>query len=267
VSVGDLNLARRPFVNGRPVTRLAVLLSLLALLLFLGNVYVYVSYVSGTGEKRAELDKVERQKANEERRIRELSERFARLDLASQNEQVDFLNEKIAERTFSWSQLFDRLSRLMPADVRLTRLSPHGVVDAQADRRRRGAPPPLRKKGQDDRVTLTIVGEAKSDAALLKFIDNLFSDATFLDPNLLQQTKEANKDVIKFDLRVGYLPRGLRVAPASPPPAGRRPAAPSMVRRSRPLTPLASTGETAKSPGVPHVGTARRRGAEGGEGR
>jgi len=215
VSAGGLNLARRPFVNGRPVTRVGLLLWLLGGLLLLGNVFVYVSYVAGTGEKRVELAKVEQQKQKAQREIAQLNDRFASLDLARQNEQVDFLNAKIAERTFAWSQLFDRLARLLPQDVRLTRLSPRGVVDTEVDRRRRGAPPPVsRKKGQaDDRVTLTIGGEAKSDQALLKFVDNLFADPAFLDPDLTQETKETAKDVIKFDLRVGYLPRGARQAP------------------------------------------------------
>jgi Tfp pilus assembly protein PilN len=202
-----MNLSRRPFVNGRPVARVAALLALLGGLLLLGNLYVYFSYVQGTGEKRAQLAQVEQQKEKERRQIAQLNERIATLDLARQNEQVDFLNEKIAERTFSWSQLFDRLAKLMPADVRLTRLSPHGIVDTEVDRRRRGAPPP-RKKATDDRVTLAIGGEAKSDQALLQFVDNLFADPAFIDPNLTQQTKEGGKDVIKFDLRVDYLPRG-----------------------------------------------------------
>jgi Tfp pilus assembly protein PilN len=246
VSAGGLNLARRPFVNGRPVTRVGLLLWLLGGLLLLGNVFVYVSYVAGTGEKRVELAKVVQQKETEQRTIAQLNDRFASLDLARQNEQVDFLNEKIAERTFSWSQLFDRLAKLMPADVRLTRLSPRGVVDTEVDRRRRGAPPP-RKKGQDDRVTLAIGGEAKSDQALLKFVDNLFADPAFLEPDLTQQTKEGGgKDVIKFDLRVGYLPRGVRsMSPASPT------IEPAPVLRR----PLASTdaGGTTRS-----AGTARR---------
>jgi len=222
VSAGNLNLSRRPFVNGRPVVRVALLLWLLGGLLLLGNVFVYLSYVAGTGEKRAQLARVERMKAEEQQRSRQLEDHFARLNLAGQNEQVDFLNEKIAERTFGWSQLFDRMSRLLPADVRLTRLSPRGVVDTQADRRRRGAPPP-RKKNQDGRVTLVINGESKSDQALLKFVDNLFADPAFSEPDLTHQSRENGKDVIKFDLRVGYLPRGFRaVLPPAVEAAGAR---------------------------------------------
>jgi Tfp pilus assembly protein PilN len=258
VSVDSLNLARRPFVNGRPVTRVALLLWLLGGLLLLGNVFVYLSYVAGTGEKRAQLAQVEKKKEEEERRARQLEDHFARLNLAGQNEQVDFLNEKISERTFGWSQLFDRMSRLLPADVRLTRLSPRGVVDLQADRRRRGAPVP-RKKPQDGRVTLVINGESKTDQALLKLVDNLFADPAFVDPNLLQQTRDEGKGVIRFDLRVEYLPRtaggiagggrGVTIEPAPMPPGSpgskRRTAVPQIA----PVQPLAS-GRAPVHPGV-----------------
>jgi Tfp pilus assembly protein PilN len=283
VSVGGLNLSRRPFVNGRPVTRVAVLLWLLGGLLLLGNAFVYISYVAGTGEKRAQLARVVQQKEKEQRMIRMTDDRFANLNLAAQNEQVDFLNEKISERTFGWSQLFDRMSRLLPTDVRLTRLSPHGVVDPQADRRRRGAPAP-KKKNPDGRVTLAINGESKSDAALLKFVDNLFADASFADPNLLQQTKDEGKGVIRFDLRVDYLPRGATRAVMIEPPAPRaggararhRTEVPEVKPQIKEVQPLASgrapvhPGAGVPGLGVPGVGVPpplSASGAEGGPGR
>jgi hypothetical protein len=194
-----------------------------------------------------------------------LNDRFANLNLANQNEQVDFLNEKIDERTFSWSLLLDRMSRLLPQDVRLTRMTPHGVVDSQSDRRRRGAPAPVRKKPQEGRVTLAINGEAKNDESLLRFVDNLFADPAFVEPDLLQETrqeaKEDGKIVIKFDLRVGYLPK----SPARPmvmsptgPRAHRRPVA-SMA----PMAPLASTDSTSSivptPPAAPVVSEVRPR--------
>ncbi len=252
MSVGGLNLSRRPFVNGRPVTRIALLLWLLGGLLLLGNVFVYMSYVSGTGEKRQKLAQVEQQKEKAQREIQQLNDRFANLNLAGQNEQVDFLNEKIDERTFSWSLLLDRMSRLLPQDVRLTRMTPHGVVDTQSDRRRRGGAPPPRKKPQDGQVTLAINGEAKDDESLLRFVDNLFADPAFVEPNLLQETKqeskEENKNVIKFDLRVGYLPK------ATSRPSAAAPDSRSHRRSLAPLAPLKPTAPEIR-PGEPMAGT------------
>lgn len=284
MSVGGLNLSRRPFVNGRPVTRIALLLWLLGGLLLLGNAFVYIPYVSGTGEKRKDLAAVEQKKEMEQRNIQQLNDRFANLNLAGQNEQVDFLNEKIDERTFSWSLLLDRMSRLLPQDVRLTRLTPHGVVDTQSDRRRRGAPVP-RKKPQDGRVTLAINGEAKDDESLLRFVDNLFADPAFVEPDLLQETKQETKDgtnsVIKFDLRVGYLPKSTaRQAVTAPesrshrrsvaPEAQMAPIAPMapmapITPGVGPVQPLASAGTpsrpAASASRVPRAGVPRGGGA------
>ena len=248
MSVGGLNLSRRPFVNGRPVTRVALFLWLLGALLLLGNVLIYISYVAGTGKKRQELAKVEQQKEMEQRSIQQLNDRFANLNLTGQNEQVDFLNEKIDERTFSWSLLLDRMSRLLPQNVRLTRMTPHGVVDAESERRRRGAPAP-RKKPQDGRVTLAINGEAKDDESLLRFVDNLFADPAFVEPDLLQETKQESKEegqgVIKFDLRVGYLPK----SPARP--AGTAPEPRSHRRSLVPETPEILPGPPLAANGAP----------------
>jgi Tfp pilus assembly protein PilN len=262
VSVGGLNLSRRPFVNGRPVTRIALLLWLLGGLLLLGNVFVSMSYVAGTGEKRQQLAQVEQQKEKEQRSIQMLNDRFANLNLAGQNEQVDFLNEKIDERTFSWSLLLDRMSKLLPQDVRLTRMTPHGVVDTQSERRRRGAPPPVsRKKPQEGRVTLAINGEAKDDESLLRFVDNLFADPAFVEPDLLQETKQETKEgtnsIIKFDLRVGYLPK----SPARPTVA-----APESRSHRRSVAPP-GTADSPGATGVPGVGPVQPLASAGAPGR
>jgi Tfp pilus assembly protein PilN len=195
-----LNLARRPFTNTRPVTRTAVLLWLLGLLLLLGNVSLFWSYLSGSGEKRAELSRMERQVEHEQRDVAKLEDRLANSDLDQQNKQARFLNRKIAERTFSWSLLFDRLAEVMPDGVRLNRLSPSGLVDK--DSREFDV-----QRGRDNRVTLTIDGEAKSDEAVLQFVDNLFAHPAFEDPDLSHDSREDN-GYVKFDIKVQYLPAG-----------------------------------------------------------
>jgi Tfp pilus assembly protein PilN len=195
-----LNLARRPFTNTRPVTRTAVLLWLLGILLLLGNVSLFWSYLSGSGEKRAELARMERQVEHGQRDVARLEDRLANSDLDQQNKQVRFLNRKIAERTFSWSLLFDRLAEVMPDGVRLNRLSPSGLVDK--DSREFDV-----QRGRDNRVTLIIAGEAKSDEAVLQFVDNLFAHPAFEDPDLSHDSREDN-GLVKFDIQVKYLPAG-----------------------------------------------------------
>jgi len=225
-----LNVARRPFINSRPVTRISLLLWLLGVLLLLGNVSLFWNYLSGSGEKRAELGRLETQVTNESQAVSRLEARLAGSGLDKQNLQVRFLNRRIAERTFSWSLLFDRLAEVMPNGVRLNRLAPSGLVDKDtrdaADGQTQG----------DNRVTLTISGEAKSDEEPLHFVDNLFAHPAFEDPDISSESR-GDDGLVKFEIKVMYLPSGTP-QPAqivieektpeisAPPPAPTRPANP-----------------------------------------
>jgi Tfp pilus assembly protein PilN len=200
---GNLNLAHRPFLNTRPVSRIALALWLLGGLLLLGNVTLFWRYLSGSTEKRADLARMEEQVEHEQQAVSRLEARLAGLDLRQQNEQVEFLNRKIAARTFSWSRLFDRLAEVLPNDVRLILLQPApiGEDERAGVRAVRGAP--LRS----DRVPLIIQGESRKDEALLQFVDNLFAHSAFDNPNLTQESRsEETHNRVRFDLLVTYLP-------------------------------------------------------------
>ena len=206
--MGHLNLSRRPFLNTRPVTRVALLLWALGALLLLGNVTLFWNYLSGSTEKREELVRMEEQVEKERASVGRLEARLAGLDLAEQNEQVEFLNRKIAERTFSWSLLFDRLTETMPNNVRLIHLSPAAIGGGERQQRRTartGAEEaaPL----ASERVPLVIAAEAKSDEDLNRFIDNLFDHNAFTNPNLIKEARSEQGDRIQFNVHVIYLPR------------------------------------------------------------
>jgi Tfp pilus assembly protein PilN len=194
---GDfLNLARRPFLNSRPVVRTAMLLWLLGALLLMGNVMLFWGYLSGSEEKRTELDSLTSEIETERARRDQLRERVAARDLEEYNREVQYLNRKIQERTFSWSLLFDNLARVLPNDVRITRLKPAGVVDTQADRRLTVA--------VDEGVTLQIQAEAKNEEAFLRFVDNLYTPP-FDYPDFTRDIEEEG-GLLAFDLTVRYLP-------------------------------------------------------------
>ncbi|HYN23207.1 MAG TPA: hypothetical protein VE078_19770, partial [Thermoanaerobaculia bacterium] len=74
---GYLNLARRPFVNTRPVKRLSLALWLLGGLLLLGNVTLFWSYLSGSTEKREDLVRMEEQVEHERQAVSRLEVRLA----------------------------------------------------------------------------------------------------------------------------------------------------------------------------------------------
>jgi Tfp pilus assembly protein PilN len=198
----SLNLARRPFLNSRPVVRAGVALWVLGVLLLAGNVTLFWTYLDKSAAQRAALTELNREIAAERKAVGELEARLLGLDLTEQNEQIEFLNEKIAQRTFSWSRLLDRLAAVLPNDVRLLSLQPEqGEGRSEAEARRR-------RSADDGRVTLAITGQSRSDAALLSFVDNLFAHPSFGEPNLTRERRKEDDDLVDFELSVRYLPGG-----------------------------------------------------------
>ena len=205
--MNHLNLSRKPFLNTRPVTRVALLLWALGALLLLGNVTLFWNYLSGSTEKREELARMEEQVEREREAVGRLEARLAGLDLEQQNEQVEFLNRKIAERTFSWSLLFDRLTETMPDNVRLIQLQPAAISDELPRNRRRNSSAADREAPlASDRVPLVIAAEAKTEEEMLRFVDNLFDHDYFDNPDLLGETQSDEGDRITFNVHVTYLP-------------------------------------------------------------
>jgi hypothetical protein len=201
-----LNLARRPFVNSRPVIRAALALWLLGLLLLLGNVYLFWTYRTGSADKRTEIEQREAQVDKEQEVSRELQARLDNMELEQLNAQIDFLNRKIDERTFSWSLLFDRLAGVMPNDVRIKRLVP--VTGAQQEERLRAQGASARRNVAEGQVLLSVTAQSKSDGALLQFVDNLFKHPEwFRDPNWSRQVRDEETNLVEFDLTVAYLPQ------------------------------------------------------------
>ncbi|MEA2562980.1 MAG: hypothetical protein QOH06_4484 [Acidobacteriota bacterium] len=202
--MNHLNLSRRPFLNTRPVTRVALLLWALGALLLLGNVTLFWNYLSGSTEKREELVRMEEQVEREREAAGRLEARLAGLNLEQQNEQVEFLNRKIGERTFSWSLLFDRLTRTMPNNVRLIQLQPAAISGKEGPRNRNRSAAERSAPLASDRVPLVIAAEAKSDEEMYQFVDNLFGEY-FDNPDLLGEDR-TDEGRIRFNVHVIYLP-------------------------------------------------------------
>lgn len=204
----DLNLSRRPFLNTRPVTRVALLLWALGGLLLLGNVTLFWNYLSGSTEKREELARMEEQVEHEGKMVRKLEADLAKFDLEQQNEQVEFLNRKIGERTFSWSLLFDRLTETLPNNVRVIQLQP-AAIGGQEERSRSRTRTDAERAAPlaSDRVPLIIAAEARSDEDMNRFIDNLFGHPSFSNPNFTKESRSDEGNRILFSVQVIYLPR------------------------------------------------------------
>lgn len=211
MSGGHLNLAGRPFVNNRPVTRLTVVLWAAAAVFLIADALLFWGTWRGQEDQRRQLAEVQAEVAAERGEIGDLGRALAAVDVAQLNRRTELLNEKIAERTFGWGQLFDHLTALLPADVRLTSLTPQPVTDPDRGGRRPraaagvgGAGVTGGTGGEDDRVRLEILGTARRDDAVLELLDALFADPAFESPNLARESKEQTE--VRFSLSAIYLP-------------------------------------------------------------
>ena len=119
-----LNLASRPFRDYRPVYAAVVLMALLTAFLALNNVDTFLRYRSETKTTRANIASLETQIAAEKSRTNALSQRLKGVDLKLLASQTEFANAQLAERAFSWSELLDRLERVLPNNVRLHTVTP-----------------------------------------------------------------------------------------------------------------------------------------------
>lgn len=119
-----LNLASRPFRDYRPVYAAVVIMALLTAFLALNNVDTFLRYRTETKTTRANIAKLEQQIADEQRRTESFAQRLRGVDLKLLASQTEFANAQLAERAFSWSELLDRLERVLPADVRLLSVAP-----------------------------------------------------------------------------------------------------------------------------------------------
>lgn len=197
------NLARRPFLNTRPVIRVGILLGVLGLVLAGANVFAYWSFSQGQDVKRDLLEATRVAIQEEQERLQSLDRRRGEVDLESQNEQVVFLNRKIRQRTFGWSLLFDTLTEILPRDVRVGRLSLESIGEDRAGRSSRGA-----ASGSDLRageILLGIEGESRNYDAFLDFLDALFESPAFREANPSGDTK-VQTGMFRFRLSVVYLP-------------------------------------------------------------
>ena len=192
-----LNAASRPFLNTRPIRRVATALWIrgrpagarqrLALLARLDR-----------GRARGRPSSSRSRPRSRERRERQknLEKAFQGMDLDQLNARIVFLNGKLTERSFGWSDLFERLTEVVPNDVRLHSLNPRFTFEDTGE---------LDNVFRGDRVGLIIRGAAKNDEVILEFVDALFQHESFERPSLQNETI-LDRGETNFDLGVIYLP-------------------------------------------------------------
>lgn len=108
--------------------------------------------------------------------------------------QKNFWNKQIAQRAFSWTQLFNDLQRIMPGRAYVISVAPELTKDNRL------------------KLKLTIGGEKYDDA--LALVKKMEVSPRFQDPRIMTEgmQKEARQGALfKFDIEAFYLPPGPQV--------------------------------------------------------
>lgn len=179
-----LNLASRPYRDYRPVYALVVVSSLLIAFMMLNNVDTYYRYIRETKTTRVQIADLERQTQDEQRRTDDLNQRLRGVNVKVLADQSQFVNARLAERAFSWSELLDRLEHVMPNDVRIDSISP--------------------TFGKNGVVHLSLMAVAKTGTGMTTTIDHLNHDPHFA--NAFPTSEDHTPTGWRFGLGVDYRP-------------------------------------------------------------
>ena len=184
-----LNLAGRPYRDYRPLYAVVVATSILIAIMLLNNIETGYRYVRDTRTTRDKIAQVDSQTDAENRRTEDAYQRLRGVNVKLLSDQAQFVNARLAERAFSWSELLDRLERVLPDDVRIESISPS-----------------FAKNGI---VHLAMQGLAKNGDGMTRTIDRLNRDPHFASPF---PTSENRTDRgFEFGIGVDYRPSIARI--------------------------------------------------------
>lgn len=188
-----LNLAARPYRDYRPLYAVVVAASLLIAFLMLNNIDTYYRYVRETRTTREEIAKLESQIRAEREKSELAARQIAAIDLETLGDQTRFINSRLAERAFSWSELLDRLEAVLPRDVRLISIAP--------------------SFSDDGTVSLALQCEAKTPDGMVMTIDRFNSSTQFA--RAFPGSDTSSDSGHQFNLTVDYRPSIPRVVKRS----------------------------------------------------
>lgn len=183
----NLNLSTRPF----PAYRLANLGLLIFFVIVVGasawQGYSFRRYSSLAKNIRAEEQKAQVDKGSLGAQLTELSTRLDRPASAAKLAEVDFLNNLIVRKHFSWTQVFSNLEGVMPENVHLTTVAP---------------------EISKDKVTLKLEIQCRSIADESEFIRRLQASPIFQDVIVAHEERKGTGGVgdVTVAMAVSYYP-------------------------------------------------------------
>ena len=124
MSAMRLDFARRPFRDERPVFLVTAAALLAAAVLFVANVRLYADFHREMDGTNRQIDLLEQRRAKVMRDAEEARGALNSYKVSTLAQESRGLLKVVAERRFSWTGLLARLERTLPAEVRVTRLTP-----------------------------------------------------------------------------------------------------------------------------------------------
>ena len=156
------NLASRPHLNTRPVWIVIAASAVLSLIFAALNTSVWMKSNRALEEQIVLLDQLEEDYQRLTLEVGEQAADLNRVPWKSLTARVNAVNAVIREHEFSWVGLLDDIERVLPYDVRLTKITP---------------------KVDGDSVNLSLMAIGRTRDALLDFFDTLIEDPSFSDPS------------------------------------------------------------------------------------
>jgi Tfp pilus assembly protein PilN len=160
------NLASKPHLNTRPVWIVTAVAGFLAVLFAVINTSVWITSSRALEEQIALHGRLEQEHERLSAEVGELAEELNRVPWRSLTARVNAVNGVIREHGFSWIGLLDDIERILPYDVRLTKINPKVDVDS---------------------VILSLSAVGRTRDALLDLLDNLIADPSFSEPTPMSE--------------------------------------------------------------------------------
>jgi Tfp pilus assembly protein PilN len=183
------NLASRPHLNTRPVWVMTAVAGILALVFAVVNIVVWIHSSRSLEEQIALQAELENEYQRLSAEVAEQAENLNRVPWRSLTARVNAVNAVIREHDFSWVAMLDDIERVLPYDVRLTKINPK--VDSAT-------------------VLLSLSAIGRTREALLELLDNLIADPSFSDPTpSAEVTPEESGLGYVLTLTVVHHPKGV----------------------------------------------------------
>jgi hypothetical protein len=181
------NLATRPFLNTRPVWLVTAVAGFAAIVLLALDLRLVLVHNRALDAETAKRDVLSRQVEELALEVRKDVEALEKVPWRSLTRRVDATNIILREHAFSWLEMLGDIERVMPYNVRLTRIGP--------------------SVGPDE-VILSLELIALNRDAMLELLDNLIADPHFSDPTPATEStpEESTTAAYLLTLRVNYHP-------------------------------------------------------------